>query len=101
LHPDHYVELHDEEEDFVVVGDSDEEEEDEEEESLVDTTTTTTTTTIATTNGRPLIGLLSQPNCWTRRVTHYSSNCSYNCSIICQSLWNVEVQRAVCSSFVQ
>jgi hypothetical protein len=81
LDPDHYVELHDEEEEFVVVGDSDEEEEeDEEDESLVDSTTTTT----ATTNGRPLIGILSQPNCWTRRVTHYSSNCSCNCSIICQ-----------------
>jgi hypothetical protein len=91
LDPDHYVELHDEEEEFVVVGDSDEEEDDDEEESLVDTTTTTTTTT-AITNGRPLIGILSQPNCWTRRVTHYSSNCSCNCSIICQRF--VESERA-------
>jgi len=86
LDPDHYGELHDEEEEFVVVGDSDEEEEEDDEEdgSLVDTTTTATRTTTATTNGRPLIGILSQPNCWTRRVTHYSSNCSCNCSIICQ-----------------
>lgn len=68
------------------MGDSDEEEEEDDEEdgSLVDTTTTATRTTTATTNGRPLIGILSQPNCWTRRVTHYSSNCSCNCSIICQ-----------------
>ncbi len=86
MDPDHYGELHDEEEEFVVVGDSDEEEEEDDEEdgSLVDTTTTATRTTTATTNGRPLIGILSQPNCWTRRVTHYSSNCSCNCSIICQ-----------------